>query len=157
MNELPRVHVHMAVSDLAKSRDFYTKLFGSPVKEKPGYAKFLPAFGPLNLAISDGRGGAGGRVDHMGMQLGSREDVLRELARVKGAGISVHEEMGVDCCYANQDKFWVKDPDGVEWEFYVLNHDIEDATVESCGCNTAPAVTAHALAMAKSTSCCASA
>jgi catechol 2,3-dioxygenase-like lactoylglutathione lyase family enzyme len=155
MNELPRVHVHMAVSDLAKSRDFYTKLFGSPVKEKPGYAKFLPAFGPLNLAISDGRGGVGGHVDHMGIQLGSREDVLRELARVKRAGISVQEEMGVDCCYANQDKFWVKDPDGVEWEFYVLNHDIEDATVESCGCNTVPATASHALPMAKSTSCCA--
>jgi catechol 2,3-dioxygenase-like lactoylglutathione lyase family enzyme len=155
MNELPRVHVHMAVSDLAKSRDFYTKLFGSPVKEKPGYAKFLPAFGPLNLAISDGRGGVGGHVDHMGIQLGSREDVLRELARVKQAGISVQEEMGVDCCYANQDKFWVKDPDGVEWEFYVLNHDIEGATVESCGCNTVPAPASHALPMTKSTTCCA--
>jgi hypothetical protein len=32
----------------------------------------------------------------------------------------------VNCCHANQDKFWVQDPDGVEWEVYVLNHDIED-------------------------------
>ena len=53
MNDLPRVHVHMTVSDLDKSRDFYTRFFGvAPVKEKPGYVKFLPGFGPLNLALS---------------------------------------------------------------------------------------------------------
>jgi hypothetical protein len=34
--------------------------------------------------------------------------------------------MGVNCCHANQDKFWVKDPDGVEWEVYHLNYDLED-------------------------------
>jgi hypothetical protein len=33
----------------------------------------------------------------------------------------------VNCCHANQDKFWVEDPDGVEWEVYVLNHDIEES------------------------------
>jgi catechol 2,3-dioxygenase-like lactoylglutathione lyase family enzyme len=156
MNELPRVHVHMTVSDLEKSRDFYTKLFGDPVKVKPGYAKFLPSFGPLNLAISDGRAGAGGHVDHMGFQLDSREDVLRELARVKAAGLAVREEIGVDCCYANQDKFWVTDPDGVEWELYVLNHDLEDAEAESCGCAPAPLTIGQAAPATKQTSCCAS-
>jgi hypothetical protein len=35
------------------------------------------------------------------------------------------EEMGVNCCHANPDKFWVKDPDGVEWEVYHLNYDLE--------------------------------
>ncbi len=117
MNDLPRVHVHMTVSDLAKSRDFYTRLFGTaPVKEKPGYVKFLPAFGPLNLALSESRPAEGrGHVDHMGIQVESREVVLRELAR------------------ANQDKFWVQDPDGVEWEVYVLNHDLES---DAAACNT---------------------
>jgi catechol 2,3-dioxygenase-like lactoylglutathione lyase family enzyme len=155
MNDLPRVHVHMSVSDLEKSREFYTKLFGAPVKVKPGYAKFLPAFGPLNLAISDGRADSGGRVDHMGVQLGSRDEVLQQLARVKGAGLAVREEIGVDCCYANQDKFWVTDPDGVEWELYVLNHDIDDAVTEGCGCNTAPLTISQSLPAAKRTSCCA--
>jgi hypothetical protein len=36
--------------------------------------------------------------------------------------------MSVDCCYSNQDKFWVRDPDGVEWEVYHLNYDLEDET-----------------------------
>ena len=128
MNFAARVHVHMTVSSLEKSRAFYETFLGTvPVKVKPGYVKFLPEFGPLNLALSDGRpGGAGGRVDHMGLQLASREDVVRQLERVKAAGLAVREEFGVNCCHANQDKFWVQDPDGVEWEVYVLNHDLED-------------------------------
>jgi hypothetical protein len=27
-------------------------------------------------------------------------------------------------CYANQSKFWVIDPDGVEWEVYHVNHEL---------------------------------
>ena len=53
MIEAPKVHVHMSVSNLEKSRAFYEKFLGvAPVKVKPGYVKFLPAFGPLNLALS---------------------------------------------------------------------------------------------------------
>ena len=38
-----KVHLHVHVSDLAKSREFYEKfLGGDPVKVKPGYVKFLP-------------------------------------------------------------------------------------------------------------------
>jgi catechol 2,3-dioxygenase-like lactoylglutathione lyase family enzyme len=122
---VPRVHVHLTVSDLDKSRAFYELFFGAaPVKIKPGYVKFLPAWGPLNLALSAGRSAGEGHVDHMGIQLASRSEVLQQLARVKAAGLAVREEMGVDCCHANQDKFWVEDPDGVEWEVYVLNHDL---------------------------------
>jgi hypothetical protein len=53
--------------------------------------------------------------------------------------------MGVDCCYANQDKFWVSDPDGVEWEVYFLRHDVParsatlptvDATTDACCART---------------------
>ena len=53
------------------------------------------------------------------------------LERVKSTGIPVREEMGTDCCYANEDKFWVRDPDGIEWEIYHLNYDLEDEAVPS--------------------------
>ena len=135
MTTAPKVHVHMKVSSLEKSREFYERFFGTaPVKVKPGYVKFLPPFGPLNLALSEaGPTERGGHVDHMGIQVESAEIVMRELARVKAAGLPVREEMGVDCCHANQDKFWVQDPDGVDWEVYVLNHDIGDAHVARRG------------------------
>ena len=144
-----KVHLHLHVSDLAKSRAFYEQFLGTePVKVKNGYVKFLPDWAPVNLALSSGGATAAGTIDHVGVQVDAVDTVMAELARVKAAGLSVQEEMGVDCCHANQDKFWVKDPDGVEWEVYHLNYDLEGTearTVKSTG-----------LPIAKSGSCCSS-
>jgi len=121
-----KVHLHLHVSDLAKSRAFYEKFFGaSPVKVKDGYVKFLPDWAPVNLALSTGGQLGAGTIDHVGVQVDAVPVVMSHLARVKAAGLPVVEELGVDCCHANQDKFWVKDPDGVEWEVYHLNYDLE--------------------------------
>ena len=124
----PQVHVHLHVSDLARSREFYRAFLGTaPAKDELDYVKFLPGFVPLNLALTEGRPATGdGAVSHLGIQVDSSADVLGHLARVKAAGLPVREEMGVNCCRANQDKFWVQDPDGLEWEIYHLNHDLED-------------------------------
>jgi len=136
-----RVHLHVHASDLGKSRDFYARFFGAaPVKEKAGYVKFLPGWAPVNLALSTGRATGGGVVDHVGVQLDSPSGVVEHLARVKASGLAVREEMGVDCCHANQDKFWVQDPDGVEWEVYHLNFDLEEDT-RAAGAATLPVVT----------------
>jgi catechol 2,3-dioxygenase-like lactoylglutathione lyase family enzyme len=144
----------MKVSSLEKSRAFYEKFLGTaPVKVKPGYVKFLAPFGPLNLALSEAAPADGhGHVDHMGLQVETGEVVRRELARVKAAGLPVREEMGVDCCHANQDKFWVEDPDGVDWEVYVLNHDIEDDTA---GCATTQPMKSSLGVVTVGSSCCA--
>ncbi len=122
------VHLHLKVSNLEKSRRFYAELFGvEPVKERAGYVKFLPPFAPLNLALSPGRPQPWpGTGDHFGIQLDSSEQVGEHLVRIKSAGLPVREEMNVDCCHANQDKFWVKDPDGIEWEIYHLNSDLPE-------------------------------
>ena len=142
-----KVHLHMHVSDLAKSRHFYERFLGSdPVKVKQGYVKFLPEWAPVNLALSTGGHVGAGTIDHVGVQVDSVETVMAQLARIKAAGLAVTEEMGVNCCHANQDKFWVKDPDGVEWEVYHLNYDLEDES---------PALRAPALPMAKDAACCA--
>src|SRR4051812_38392787 len=112
---MSNVHVHLHVSNLEASRAFYERFLGAPpVKVKPDYAKFLPDFAPINLALSAGEPERGRTVDHLGFQVESREQVRSLLARVKAAGIDVREEMDTNCCYANQDKFWVRDPDGVE-------------------------------------------
>jgi catechol 2,3-dioxygenase-like lactoylglutathione lyase family enzyme len=55
-----KVHVHLHVSDLAKSREFYRAFLGvAPVKDGLDYVKFLPEFAPLNLALTEGRSAAG--------------------------------------------------------------------------------------------------
>ena len=147
-----KVHLHLHVSDLVKSQEFYAKfLGGAPVKEKPGYVKFLPEWAPVNLALSSGRPAGEGVVDHIGVQVDSPETVMTHLARVKAAGLAVREETGVNCCHANQDKFWVRDPDGVEWEVYHLNYDLEEEVIVAPGFATRAA----GLPLVKGGSCCA--
>lgn len=122
-----RVHVHLTVSDLEESRRFYEKfLDAEPVKVRPGYVKFLPEVAPVNLALSVRQAEGRGRPPHLGVEVESTEEVQAHLARVKSLGLPVREEMGVDCCHANQDKFWVQDPDGLQWEVYKVNYDLED-------------------------------
>jgi catechol 2,3-dioxygenase-like lactoylglutathione lyase family enzyme len=135
----PNVHVHLFVSNVDRSAAFYEALFGTPVKSKPGYRKFLPGFAPLNLAMSEHRsdGPARNVVSHLGIQFATAEEVHAQLARVKALDLPVREEIGVSCCHANQDKFWVRDPDGVEWEFYNVNFDVEEeapAAQAATGC-----------------------
>jgi hypothetical protein len=48
------------------------------------------------------------------------------------------DEMQTNCCYAIQDKSWVRDPDGNEWEVFVV---LKDNLAESnmcCGSDTTP-------------------
>ncbi|MCI0568983.1 MAG: VOC family protein [Acidobacteria bacterium] len=133
MSDKTKIHVHLTASNLQLSKEFYTRLFGvGPVKEKPDYAKFLPDLGPLNLAISQGAPSPkDARAHHLGIQVDSSEIVRRELERVQKLGISVRVELNTTCCYANQDKFWVVDPDGVEWEIYHLNYDVGERKSEA--------------------------
>lgn len=162
MSDFPRIHVSLPVSDLDQSAAFYKRFFGTdPVKSRPGYVKFLPAIAPLNLALhrgdtTAGEAAAGDGANHFGIEVQDRETVLRHLRRVKSSGLDTREEMNVDCCHANQDKFWVKDPDGREWEVYVLNRDLEEYGVkgdDSC-CPAPDAFPEAARASSHKPACC---
>ena len=132
------LHLHLQVSDLDATVAFYTRFLGAaPVKRKAGYAKFLPTWAPLNLALSEHQHGPlGSIVSHVGMQVASVEELQAQAARIRAAGTDVREEMGVTCCFARQDKFWVHDPAGMAWEVYVLHADEEEDA------NLAPGATA---------------
>ena len=122
-----RMHVHLKVRDLDASREFYQRFLGvAPAKLKLDHVKFLPPFAPVNLVLSTAHRGetAGGFVNHLGIELDSTASVEHHLARVKAAGLPTREQRNVNCCYANQSKFWVIDPDGVEWELYYVNYDL---------------------------------
>jgi hypothetical protein len=83
-----------------------------------------------------------GALSHLGMQIASTEDVLAFRQRWAEAGLITRDEMQTDCCYATQDKTWVQDPDGNEWEaFVVLKDDLPEvpAATSSCCSTTAPA------------------
>jgi catechol 2,3-dioxygenase-like lactoylglutathione lyase family enzyme len=141
----PRVHIHLKAADLNASREFYRKFLGvEPVKDKPDHVKFLMPFAPLNLVLSPARPQSSeGRaaVNHLGIEVSSSAALEDHLRRVKQEGLKVREQLNVNCCYANQSKFWVIDPDGVEWEVYHVNYDL----VEKHGGGIEPAKVAQGI------------
>jgi hypothetical protein len=55
--------------------------------------------------------------------------------RWQRAGLATRDEMQIECCHALQDKTWVRDPDGNEWEvFVVLEDHLPEQTVTERSC-----------------------
>ena len=131
-----RAHVAIHVQDLAKSVEFYRKLFGiEPSKVRRGYAKFDVANPPLNFTLNEGSSEEHGALSHLGVQVASTEDVLAMRQQWHERGLYTRDEMQTNCCYALQDKTWVRDPDGNEWEvFAVLEDNLPEKTVSEKSC-----------------------
>lgn len=118
-----RVHIALAVADLSRSVAFYRDLLKTdPVKLRPGYAKFETEEPRLNLSLNETPDGAGAQATHahFGIEMKTKASVQASESRLKRAGYQVRLEEHVTCCYAVQDKFWVHDPDGHAWEFFVV-------------------------------------
>ena len=135
MNVL-KAHVSINVRNVAKSIDFYRRMLGiEPSKVRTGYAKFDIQTPPLNLALNEVPPlHEAGALSHLGIQVGSTEDVLEMRQRWSEAGLITRDEMKTDCCYATQDKSWVHDPDGNEWEVFVVLKDNLPETASSVSC-----------------------
>ncbi|HVQ38545.1 MAG TPA: VOC family protein, partial [Pyrinomonadaceae bacterium] len=89
---------------------------------------------PLNLTLNEVAFSGRGALSHLGIQVGSTEDVLRTREKWVEAGLLTRDEMQTDCCYATQDKSWVRDPDGNEWEvFVVLKDNLSETAPCECG------------------------
>jgi catechol 2,3-dioxygenase-like lactoylglutathione lyase family enzyme len=116
-------HVSLNVSNIEASVAFYEKAFGVPAtKQRPGYAKFDLTEPLLNLSMVEAPR-TGVNASHFGIQVASSEDVAAAWARFKHAGLDTRTEENKSCCYALQDKVWVADPDGNEWEVFVVKAD----------------------------------
>lgn len=149
-------HISLNVRSVEKSVEFYKKLFGieplkfikgnttthsivrdqeGEVSEKPryGYAKFDVENPPLNFVLNETSYTDGGSLSHLGLQVASTDDVLKTRERWIDAGLLTIDEMKVDCCYALQDKTWARDPDGNEWEVFVVLENTEPQA-NSCAC-----------------------
>jgi catechol 2,3-dioxygenase-like lactoylglutathione lyase family enzyme len=114
---MKRMHVHVAVDDLATSIRFYTTLFGAqPTVVKDDYAKWMLDDPRVNFAISDRADNAG--VDHLGIQVESGEELAELAGRLKAAGEATRDLEATTCCYARSDKSWVNDPSGLRWETF---------------------------------------
>ena len=116
-----KAHLAINVRNVEQSIQFYRQLFGiEPSKVRKGYAKFDVQNPPLNFTLNEILFADAGALSHMGIQVASTADVLAIRKQWAEAGLFTRDEMQTDCCHATQDKTWVRDPDGNEWEAFVV-------------------------------------
>src|SRR5215211_2303446 len=119
-----KAHLALNVKNVEQSIEFYKKMFGiEPLKVRTGYAKFDVQNPPLNFTLNEVPFNERGALSHLGIQVASTEDVLAVREHWIKEGLVTRDEMQTDCCYAIQDKTWVHDPDGNEWEVFMVLED----------------------------------
>ncbi|MFN0279348.1 MAG: ArsI/CadI family heavy metal resistance metalloenzyme [Pyrinomonadaceae bacterium] len=147
-----KAHLALNVKDVDNSIEFYKKLFGvEPSKVRTGYAKFDVQSPPLNFTLNQVAFEGAGALSHLGIQVAATEDVIALRDQWEASGLKPREEMQTTCCYALQDKAWVNDPDGNEWEvFVVLEDNLGESSMKSdvAGCECATETTVD------NTTCC---
>jgi catechol 2,3-dioxygenase-like lactoylglutathione lyase family enzyme len=134
---MSRVQLALNVTDLEAAVDFYGKLFGAePHKRRPGYANFAIDEPPLKLVLFENKEAPGGSVNHLGVEVGSTDEVTAATRRLSGEGLPTATEDSTTCCFAVQDKVWVTDPDGARWEVYTILDDNPAPAEATCapGC-----------------------
>jgi catechol 2,3-dioxygenase-like lactoylglutathione lyase family enzyme len=123
---MSRVQLSINVSDLDAAVAFYSRLLGTdPAKVRPGYANFAVTDPPLKLVLNSPGNGPAGTINHLGVEVASTAEVDQAAERLATAGLDPEPEPGAVCCYARQDKVWVRDPDQVPWEYYTVLEHIE--------------------------------
>jgi catechol 2,3-dioxygenase-like lactoylglutathione lyase family enzyme len=121
---MSRVQLALRVADLEAAVEFYSRLFDTvPAKRRPGYANFAIAEPPLKLVLLEGEAGEPTRMDHLGVEVPSTDDVTAATTRLAEAGLATRVEDNTTCCYAVQDKVWVSGPGGEPWEVYTVTGD----------------------------------
>jgi len=117
---MKRLHVHVSVDDITHSIQFYSALFAcQPTVTKSDYAKWMLDDPRVNFAIST-RGGQNG-LDHLGIQVETPEELHEVYGRLQQANRPVLEEGATTCCYAQSEKSWITDPQGLSWETFLTS------------------------------------
>jgi len=142
---MSRVQLALNVPDIDEAVAFYSKLFATePAKRRDGYANFAIIDPPLKLVLFE-KAGADSRLNHLGVEVMSTDEVVAHQARLTGVGLEPVDESGT-CCFAKQDKVWVDGPDGA-WEIYTVLEDSEtfgtssthvDDDSAALGCGSVP-------------------
>ena len=152
---MSRVQLALRVSDLEGSVAFYAKLFNTePAKRRPGYANFAIENPPLKLVLLEGEPDQPTVMDHLGVEVPSTDEVNAATRRLTDAGLITLEENDTECCYALQDKVWVRGPGNEPWEVYTVKADsaqLEKATADAC---CTPAAESEPAVGAAPVSCC---
>lgn len=142
-----RLQLALNVADLDEAVDYYARILAVGVnKREPGYANFVVEEPALKLVLFEDSS-APERLNHLGFEVFSDEDVTVANSRLTAAGLEHHEQVDEVCCYAKQNKVMSVDPQGLMWEWYRVLEDSPsffaqsdpDAGSGCCGGNCASA------------------
>ena len=118
---MKRMHIHVGVDNLDASIKFYSTLFDAePTVKKDDYAKWMLDDPRVNFAISSENHASKG-IEHLGIQAESEDELQQVFTRLRKADAPVLEEGQTTCCYAQSEKSWIADPDGIVWEAFYTN------------------------------------
>ncbi len=159
---MKRLHVSIAVENLDRSVRFYSTLFAAtPSVLKTDYAKWMLDDPRVNFSIT-ARGRNPG-FDHLGIQVANHEELDEVYSRLRAAERPFVEQGAVTCCYADSEKAWVSDPQGIAWEAFLthgLNAEFGDesdplapAADKGSACCARPVAT-KGEPLAKTAACC---
>lgn len=139
-----RPHLSLDVRDVAKSVAFYEKVFGvKPQKQATDYAKFNLKAPALNFSLVSSTGLVSS-VDHLGIEVGTAQEIAEWKARLQDEGILERVEDNIACCFARQDKLWFTDPDGNAWEIFTVHEQLPiTGALSQTGCCVPKKAGAH--------------
>ncbi len=130
---MKRLHVNLAVKNIEESVQFYNAMFGqAPQVIKPDYAKWQVDDPRVNFSISLRNEDHG--LNHLGIETESQEELQTVYSNIEKAKGEVREEGHTVCCYAQSEKSWIKDPQGVEWEAFRTYGSAEVNKAETSEC-----------------------
>jgi catechol 2,3-dioxygenase-like lactoylglutathione lyase family enzyme len=114
---MKRFHIHLAVDNLQQNIDFYSALFqAEPTVLEADYAKWMLDDPRINFAISS-RGRKPG-LDHLGLQVEFDHELETVQQGLASAALPVAPQKQAACCYAESNKYWTVDPQGIAWEAF---------------------------------------
>lgn len=130
---MKRLHVMLKVNNLKESIEFYSTLFGAaPTKQKEDYAKWMLDDPRVNFSLAERDGPKG--IEHLGIEAETPQELEELRANIGRTQGLAREEGETTCCYANSDKSWISDPQGVEWEAFRTFGESEEYHSQEANC-----------------------
>lgn len=119
---MKRVHLHVNADETKfdASVEFYSSLFGAePTFSREHYAKWLLDDPVINftLEVLEVPGDVPG-IHHVGIQVDGDGELEAIRSSLEEAAAPLLEVGRTQCCFADSEKNWTADPQGVRWETF---------------------------------------
>ena len=127
---MKRLHVSFNVSNLDDSIAFYSNLFATePSVVHDDYAKWLLDDPRVNFVIEQGSSTMG--LTHAGIQTEDEDELNKMFERLQNGEAPYLPQGRTTCCYAESEKSWTEDPDGLRWEAFLTHQQIDSRDADN--------------------------